>query len=139
MVAFPDHVCSPVPEDVGVIFDPVCSGRSASPANQLLADSRREMEPAWKLGEGIEHPQNYGVWYDVNRSSLPTVGCTLRMRRIGEESFGDSFAFLARGEALETAVRHAKAFITAAIASADRLGRGPPIDRRFPKTKRYPI
>ena len=38
-------------------------------------------------------------------------------------------AFLAKGEALESAVRHAKAFITAAIASADRLdvghGHGP--------------
>jgi hydroxymethylpyrimidine/phosphomethylpyrimidine kinase len=38
-------------------------------------------------------------------------------------------AFLAKGEALETAVRHAKAWITAAIAAADRLdvghGHGP--------------
>ncbi|MGA9087835.1 MAG: bifunctional hydroxymethylpyrimidine kinase/phosphomethylpyrimidine kinase, partial [Bradyrhizobium sp.] len=38
-------------------------------------------------------------------------------------------AFLARGEALEAAVRNAKAFLTAAIAAADRLdvghGHGP--------------
>jgi len=38
-------------------------------------------------------------------------------------------AFLAKGEALETAVRHAKAWVTAAIAAADRLdighGHGP--------------
>lgn len=119
-----------LPEAAALLDEPVASGEAAiaGQGRRLLALGCPAVLIKGGHGQGAES-------IDYLISGNGTIALTApRIATDSTHGTGCSLssaiaAFLAKGEALETAVRHAKAWVTAAIAAADRLevghGRGP--------------
>ena len=119
-----------LPEAAALLGEVVASGEAAitGQGRRLLALGCAAVLIKGGHGEGLESIDYLVTGSGTLALPAPRIA-TSNTHGTGCSLSSAIAAFLARGEALESAVRHAKAFITAAIASADRLdvghGHGP--------------
>ncbi len=119
-----------LPEAAALLGEVVASGEAAitGQGRRLLALGCAAVLIKGGHGEGLESIDYLVTGSGTLALPAPRIA-TSNTHGTGCSLSSAIAAFLARGEALESAVRHAKAFITAAIASAGRLdvghGHGP--------------
>jgi hydroxymethylpyrimidine/phosphomethylpyrimidine kinase len=114
-----------LPEAAALLDEPVAESESdiARQGRRLLALGCAAVLIKGGHGHGVE-----SIDYLVTRMGVLALAAP-RLATKNTHGTGCSLssavaAFLARGDDMETAVRGAKAYITAAIAAADRLGVG---------------
>ena len=119
-----------LPEAAALLDEPVASGEAAtvSQGKRLLAFGCPAVLIKGGHGQGAESIDYLFTGNGAIALPAPRIS-TGNTHGTGCSLSSAIAAFLARGEALEAAVRNAKAFLTAAIAAADRLdvghGHGP--------------
>jgi hydroxymethylpyrimidine/phosphomethylpyrimidine kinase len=117
-----------LPEAAALLDEPVAVGAAAieSQGQRLLAMGCRMVLIKGGHGQGAESIDYLIGANGVVALAAPRIA-TQNTHGTGCSLSSAIAAGLARGEELETAVRHAKSWISAAIAAADRLdvGRGP--------------
>ncbi len=119
-----------LPEAAALLDEPVASGEAAiaSQGKRLLAFGCPAVLIKGGHGQGAESIDYLFTGNGTIALPAPRIS-TGNTHGTGCSLSSAIAAFLARGEALEAAVRNAKAFVTAAIAAADRLdvghGHGP--------------
>ncbi|WP_298261082.1 bifunctional hydroxymethylpyrimidine kinase/phosphomethylpyrimidine kinase [Bradyrhizobium sp.] len=119
-----------LPEAAALLDEPIASDEAAirSQGQRLRAMGARAVLIKGGHGQGSESIDYFFSGDDVIALPAPRIA-TANTHGTGCSLSSAIAASLAKGETLETAVRHAKTWITAAIAAADRLrvgkGHGP--------------
>ena len=114
-----------LPEAAALLDEAVAANEAAiaSQGKRLLAMGAQAVLIKGGHGQGTESIDYLFTPGDVLALRAPRIA-TINTHGTGCSLSSAIAASLARGETLEQAVRHAKAWITEAIASADRLGVG---------------
>ena len=114
-----------LPEAAALLDESVAADEAAiaSQGKRLLAMGAQAVLIKGGHGQGTESIDYLFTPGDVLALRAPRIA-TINTHGTGCSLSSAIAASLARGETLEQAVRHAKAWITEAIASADRLGVG---------------
>lgn len=114
-----------LPEAAALLEEPVAAGEAAieSQGRRLMAMGCPAVLIKGGHGEGSESIDYLFTGNGVIALSAPRIA-TKNTHGTGCSLSSAIAAGLAKGEDLETAVRHAKAWVSAAIAAADRLGVG---------------
>jgi hydroxymethylpyrimidine/phosphomethylpyrimidine kinase len=119
-----------LPEAAALLDEPVASSKAAieSQGRRLLSMGCRAVLIKGGHGQGAESIDYLFIGNGIVALAAPRIA-TKNTHGTGCSLSSAIAAGLAKGEDLETAVRHAKAWISAAIAAADRLdvghGHGP--------------
>jgi hydroxymethylpyrimidine/phosphomethylpyrimidine kinase len=114
-----------LPEAAALLNEPVASDEATirSQGRRLLASGARAVLIKGGHGQGRESIDTLFRGDDIIALPAPRIA-TVNTHGTGCSLSSAIAAGLAKGEPLETAVRGAKTWITAAIAAADRLGVG---------------
>jgi hydroxymethylpyrimidine/phosphomethylpyrimidine kinase len=114
-----------LPEAAALLDEPIASSEAAieSQGQRLMAMGCRMVLIKGGHGQGAESIDYFIDGNGVVALAAPRIA-TQNTHGTGCSLSSAIAAGLARGEDMQTAVRHAKAWISAAIAAADRLGVG---------------